>query len=76
MLRQSVFSVVRNGSLLSRKEMASATMKHFSVQRTCLADRFYTDKHEWVTVDGQTGTVGISKYAQVILINHHNKIQY
>lgn len=28
------------------------------------ADRFYTDKHEWVTVEGQTGTVGISKYAQ------------
>lgn len=68
MLRQSVFSLVRNGSLLSGKEFATATrntVKYFSVQRTCLADRFYTEKHEWVTVEGQTGTVGISKYAQV-----------
>lgn len=66
MLRQSVLSLVRNGALLSGKEVFSASsVKCFSVQRTCYADRFYTDKHEWVTIDGQTGTVGISKYAQV-----------
>ncbi|XP_011168344.1 glycine cleavage system H protein, mitochondrial [Solenopsis invicta] len=31
----------------------------------CLRDeRLYTDKHEWITVDGKIGTVGISDYAQ------------
>ena len=29
------------------------------------SERLYTDKHEWVSVDGQTGTIGISHYAQV-----------
>lgn len=33
---------------------------------TCL-DRWYTDKHEWITVDGNIGTVGISNYAQEAL---------
>lgn len=28
------------------------------------AERRYTDKHEWVTVSGKVGTVGISNYAQ------------
>lgn len=27
--------------------------------------RLYSDKHEWVEVDGNVGTVGISDYAQV-----------
>ncbi|KYN27876.1 PREDICTED: glycine cleavage system H protein, mitochondrial [Trachymyrmex cornetzi] len=27
-------------------------------------ERWYTDKHEWITVDGKIGTVGISDYAQ------------
>lgn len=31
----------------------------------CLrAERWYTDKHEWITVDGKIGTIGISDYAQ------------
>ena len=25
---------------------------------------YYTKEHEWVAVDGETGTVGISDYAQ------------
>jgi len=28
-------------------------------------DRLYTDKHEWITVNGKVGTVGASNYAQV-----------
>ncbi|VDN02636.1 unnamed protein product [Thelazia callipaeda] len=27
-------------------------------------DRYYTKKHEWVVVEGDTGTVGISDFAQ------------
>ena len=26
--------------------------------------RYFTEDHEWIQVDGQTGTVGISDYAQ------------
>jgi len=26
--------------------------------------RFFTEDHEWIDVDGETGTVGISDYAQ------------
>jgi glycine cleavage system H protein len=28
------------------------------------ADRFYTKSHEWVKIDGDTATVGITAYAQ------------
>lgn len=36
------------------------------ISRTTLlhSDRLYTDKHEWITVDGKIGTVGASSYAQ------------
>lgn len=27
--------------------------------------RYYTEKHEWVTLDNDIGTIGISQYAQV-----------
>ncbi|MEB3759116.1 MAG: glycine cleavage system protein GcvH [Desulfurococcales archaeon] len=29
-----------------------------------LKDRFYTKTHEWIKVEGDTGTVGITDYAQ------------
>lgn len=29
-----------------------------------MADRKYTEDHEWVEVDGDTGVIGISDYAQ------------
>ncbi|HEX9648085.1 MAG TPA: glycine cleavage system protein GcvH [Alphaproteobacteria bacterium] len=29
-----------------------------------MAARRYTEEHEWITVDGDVGTVGISDYAQ------------
>lgn len=31
--------------------------------------RKYTDKHEWVRVEGEVGVVGISNYAQVKLFS-------
>ncbi|XP_017787269.1 PREDICTED: glycine cleavage system H protein [Nicrophorus vespilloides] len=38
-----------------------------SCSRHLFAERLYTDKHEWVEVDGKVGTVGISSYAQEAL---------
>ncbi|XP_044761239.1 glycine cleavage system H protein, mitochondrial [Coccinella septempunctata] len=32
-----------------------------------LGERRFTDKHEWVDVEGKVGTIGISKYAQEAL---------
>jgi glycine cleavage system H protein len=26
-------------------------------------DKFYTKEHEWITIDGNTGTIGITAYA-------------
>lgn len=37
-----------------------------------VSERFYTEKHEWVSVKGNIGTVGISKYAQVCEILKNN----
>ena len=31
----------------------------------CISDRYYTDKHEWISVEGSTGRIGITDYAQV-----------
>ncbi|CAL7944073.1 unnamed protein product [Xylocopa violacea] len=34
----------------------------------CLnAERLYTEKHEWITIDGNIGIIGISHYAQEAL---------
>jgi len=30
-------------------------------------DRYYTDKHEWIDVKDNIGTIGISDYAQVTI---------
>ncbi|XP_005105587.1 glycine cleavage system H protein [Aplysia californica] len=37
--------------------------RSFSLAK-CLASRFFTEKHEWVSLENGTGTVGISNYAQ------------
>ena len=36
----------------------------FSTSRLIYAGRKYTDKHEWIQLEGKVGTVGISHYAQ------------
>ena len=43
------------------------TWKHvrtFSISSRILAQRYFTEKHEWVDVDNSTGKVGITDYAQ------------
>ena len=29
-----------------------------------MAETYYSEEHEWITVDGETGTVGITGFAQ------------
>ncbi|XP_058832159.1 glycine cleavage system H protein, mitochondrial [Topomyia yanbarensis] len=38
-----------------------------STSSLLLKERLYTDKHEWVSVEGEVGTVGISNFAQEAL---------
>ncbi|RZC39119.1 glycine cleavage system H protein, mitochondrial [Asbolus verrucosus] len=47
-----------------RKQM---TNRLIHTSRWMFAERLYTNKHEWVEVDGETGTIGISQYAQEAL---------
>ncbi|KAF4517789.1 hypothetical protein B566_EDAN002994 [Ephemera danica] len=54
-------------NLLTRQAAFSSTISHrrFATSRDLLAnERKYTDKHEWVQVDGKIGTIGITNYAQ------------
>uniref|UniRef100_A0A0N7ZCS0 Glycine cleavage system H protein n=1 Tax=Scylla olivacea TaxID=85551 RepID=A0A0N7ZCS0_SCYOL len=43
------------------------TAKHFSTTHRQLSNYKYTEKHEWVAVDGNIGTIGITNYAQEAL---------
>jgi len=38
-----------------------------STQSVLLSERKYTEKHEWVSMDGGIGTIGITNYAQEAL---------
>ncbi|GFO47373.1 glycine cleavage system h protein [Plakobranchus ocellatus] len=46
---------------LSRINVSPARFMSFS---RCLEARWFTKEHEWVNIEGQKGTVGISNYAQ------------
>ncbi|XP_055325221.1 glycine cleavage system H protein [Sitodiplosis mosellana] len=43
------------------------TIRHFSASPALFTGRKYTEKHEWVQVNGEIGVVGISNYAQEAL---------
>ena len=36
----------------------------FTNKRTPMQKKFYTEDHEWISLDGEIATVGISNYAQ------------
>ncbi|XP_068215247.1 glycine cleavage system H protein isoform X2 [Palaemon carinicauda] len=38
--------------------------RHLSTTECVLGDRKFTEKHEWVDVTGNIGTIGITNYAQ------------
>ncbi|XP_037045265.1 glycine cleavage system H protein, mitochondrial [Bradysia coprophila] len=59
-----VMVLARNNVLRS---MHLEKKRFLSVSHALLKERLYTEKHEWVLVDGETGTVGISSYAQEAL---------
>ncbi|XP_031631207.1 glycine cleavage system H protein, mitochondrial [Contarinia nasturtii] len=44
-----------------------SNVRHFSASPALFTGRKYTEKHEWVQVNGDIGIVGISNYAQEAL---------
>ncbi|XP_065162015.1 glycine cleavage system H protein, mitochondrial [Atheta coriaria] len=60
LINQTVFSQIAN---VNKCE----TLRLISTARLLCAERRYTDKHEWIEVDGNVGIVGISQYAQEAL---------
>ncbi|XP_043249004.1 glycine cleavage system H protein, mitochondrial [Colletes gigas] len=63
------FSYISKDSLLTPPvSKASLCLSRSIATSRCLnAERLYTKSHEWITVDGNVGTIGISNYAQEAL---------
>jgi len=58
-------SVLCRTLLSISRSCAGRNLQHFKFSTTSfLAARKYTDKHEWVELNGKVGTIGISEYAQ------------
>ncbi|XP_055531608.1 glycine cleavage system H protein, mitochondrial [Wyeomyia smithii] len=58
------------GQLISstvRSHYGYRCSRFLSTSKLLLKERLYTDKHEWVSVEGEVGTVGISNFAQEAL---------
>lgn len=60
-------ATLRLGQLISRTQHGGQKFRFLSTSSFLLKERLFTDKHEWVAVDGDIGTVGISKFAQEAL---------
>ncbi|XP_073842343.1 glycine cleavage system H protein, mitochondrial [Musca autumnalis] len=65
--------IVKFARALQQSQKLLHSTKHlqnvrlFSVSTFLNAERRYTEKHEWVSVDGPSASVGISQYAQEAL---------
>ncbi|PIO71897.1 glycine cleavage system H protein [Teladorsagia circumcincta] len=49
--------------LITHVERVALPMRAFSITPSIFAERKYTKKHEWVSVEGDLGTVGITDFA-------------
>lgn len=51
---------------VKRNHLVKDQSKCFSIASYNLNNMKFTDKHEWIRLDGKIGTVGITDYAQVL----------
>ncbi|KOC63404.1 Glycine cleavage system H protein, mitochondrial [Habropoda laboriosa] len=49
---------------LSTPKVQLHASRSITTTRCLNAEKLYTEKHEWIRIDGKIGTVGISNYAQ------------
>ncbi|XP_069669263.1 glycine cleavage system H protein, mitochondrial [Periplaneta americana] len=59
----NLWSTIR-GECVQASSLSHHNYRSISTTLACYAERLYSDKHEWVLIEGNTGTVGISHYAQ------------
>lgn len=58
--------LINTSTWLSAGKLGNISLFFFSIYKLFfILERKYTDKHEWVQIDGKIGTIGISQYAQV-----------
>jgi len=62
-----LFLTCRSQNALRGTNCITYSRRFISTSKIFSSVRLYSDKHEWVTVDGKVGTVGISDYAQASL---------
>jgi len=48
----------------TKAKFPSQSLRQFSFSRALLSDRKFTEGHEWISMDGDVGTVGLSAHAQ------------
>lgn len=53
--------------VLKSLQRCAGSARCFAVSSSSKAERKFSEKHEWVVVDGDVGTVGISNHAQEAL---------
>ncbi|XP_060081843.1 glycine cleavage system H protein, mitochondrial-like [Ylistrum balloti] len=64
-LRRAIHQQVYLQKLLSSNiRICRSNVRLISTANRLLSDKLFSDKHEWVTVNNNVGTVGISDYAQ------------
>lgn len=63
--RQFGNQLVKAVHIKSNFVLKNNQQKFFSISISNLSKKF-TDKHEWISLNGNIGTVGITDYAQVI----------
>ncbi|XP_013137697.1 PREDICTED: glycine cleavage system H protein-like [Papilio polytes] len=59
-------SIIRIAARVTKYRPTTVCIRHHQYSTENKA-RYYTKKHEWVAVNGDIGTVGISQYAQEAL---------
>ena len=64
-IRNSLYNLAKNATKINHNLIQSSSFSVITkVQSSNLK---FTQKHEWISLNGDIGTVGISDYAQVIL---------
>ena len=63
-LYYQLFKHIANNTQV-KSNLIAVTIKSFSIAPFKLNALRFTDKHEWINLNGNIGTIGITEYAQV-----------
>ena len=63
--RKILFDLALNASKFNKTLIQSS---NFSIFSKIQSNKKFTPKHEWISLNGNIGTVGVSEYAQVFCL--------